>query len=223
MGTSASYRSPTTPRWSAFVSALVGDEALDRVRSELFNAGNEWRDALAAPAIASFASTVEGLFGGLVERLESAASPTIVVGQVLADARAASHEAGFSPAAPVAERALARLLLSGLGGASTPAGAAEQWVANRGGSANEAVARYLGEVLAQFTRHVVDREAGRLAERNVGAAASASLSVELAGRARALALVADGIGDPADRVATRWSQLVSAAFEAGGALPGRAR
>lgn len=222
MGTSASYRSPATPRWSAFVSALSSDEPLDRVRSELFNAGSEWRDALQQPAIASFASTVESLFGEFADRLRSADSTNAAVRQVVAEARAASHEVGFSAATPVAERALARLLLTGLAGASTPTEAAERWVANRGATANEAVTRYLGEVLAQFARHVVDREAGRLAERNVGAEASSAITSELATSALRLASsAATRPADAGDRVAQRWGQLVSAAFEAGSALPGR--
>lgn len=223
MGTSTSYRSPATPRWSAFASALVSNASLERVRSELFNAGTDWRDALASPAIASFATTVEGLHAGLVDRLQAAQSATAVVGQVLAEARTASHAAGFSPAAPVAERALARWLLAGLGGADAPAAAAEQWTANRGASSGEAVTRYLGEVLAQYARHVVDREAGHLAERNVGAAAAATLSSELAATAGTLAVAVGRVGDADERAATRWSRLVTAAFEAGGALPERTR
>jgi hypothetical protein len=223
MGTSTSYRSPMTPRWSAFASALVGNESVDRIRSELFNAGNEWRDALAAPAVASFATTVESLHAGLAERLESVQSATALVRLVLAEARTASHEAGFSPAAPVAERALARWLLGSLGGADAPAAAAEQWAANRGATTGEAVTRYLGEVLAQFARHVVDREAGHLAERDVGAAASATLSAELATAANTLAVVAGRVGDTDERAATRWNRMIAAAFEAGGALPGRPR
>jgi hypothetical protein len=223
VGTSASYRSPATPRWSAFVSALLGNEPLDRVRSELFNAGSEWSVALSGPAIASFASTVESLFGEFAERLAGADSPTVVVGEVVAEARAASHDAGFSPATSIAERALARQLLSGLGDARTGAEAAEQWTLRRGATANDAVATYLGEVLAQFAKHVIDREAGRLAERNVGAAASASVSAEIAGSARQVAAVAVRSSDSNDSAATRWRHLVSAAFEAGGALPGRSR
>ncbi len=69
MGTSTSYRAPPTPRWNAFIAALTSGAPLDRLRSELFNAGNEWELALAAPAIASYAITVNELYEGFPSRL----------------------------------------------------------------------------------------------------------------------------------------------------------
>jgi hypothetical protein len=179
--------------------------------------------ALSSAAVASFASTVERLFSEMPARLEGSLSPASVVGDVLAEARAASHEAGFSPATPVAERALARLLLGTLAGAEGSSAAAEQWVANRGQTSGDAVARYLGEVLGQYARHVTDREAGRLAERQIGASASAVLSTDLAATAQALASVVYRANVANEQVDMRWHRLVSAAFEAGRALPGHAR
>lgn len=48
MGTSTSFRAPSVPRWQAFTTALQLGLALERVQSELFNAGREWEDALCA-------------------------------------------------------------------------------------------------------------------------------------------------------------------------------
>jgi len=190
----------------------------------MFNAGNDWQDAIASDAVASFAATAERLFNEMPERLEGAASAAAAVGDILSDARAASQNVGFSPAAFVAERALARLILGNLAGATAASDATENWLANRGSTPGEAVARYLGEVLGQYARHVSDREAGRLAEREIGATASASLSNELAIRAQSLALEAYRPAATTDQsVAGRWGLLVSAAFEAGRVLPGRPR
>ncbi|MBI4935941.1 MAG: hypothetical protein HY828_18825 [Actinobacteria bacterium] len=205
------------------MSALIGGAPLDRVRSELFNAGNDWQIELSSAAVASFASTVERLYDEMPARLAESTSATAAVGSALSEARAASHEVGFSAALPVAERALARLVLSTLGGAENPIAATEQWLANRGATSSEAVARYLGEVLGQYARHVVDREAGRLAERSIGAATSAALSTELAAGARQLASAAYSPAAVGEQLSARWSQLVSAAFEAGAALPRRAQ
>lgn len=222
MGTSASYRAPATPRWSAFVSALSSDQPLERVRSELFNAGEEWKQALASPAVATFALAAERSFDEMPSRLAETRSVADAVRECISEARAASRDAGFSPATPVAERAFARLLLATVGGADSPTRAAEQWLENRGASAAEAVSRYFGEVLGQFAAHVADREAGRLAERGIGARASSGRSAELAGSAREIASLVSSRVSSTDTTA-RWDRLVSAAFEAGGALPGRRR
>jgi hypothetical protein len=221
MGTSTSYRAPSTPRWSAFVASLAGDAPLDRVRSELFNAGNEWQDALASAAVASFAGAVERLFGEMPQRLRTAESPTVAVSVALAEARAASHEAGFSPATPVAERALARLLLGTLAGAEAPSVAADTWIANRGPDTHVAVGRYLGEVLRQYAQHVTEREAGRLAERGVGASATATLARDLATSAESISALVATTGGPEESGDVRWQRWVAAAFESGRAIPGR--
>ena len=55
MGTSASFRAPATPRWQAFTTALQTGQPLERVQSELFNAGAEWERELGAPAVAAYA------------------------------------------------------------------------------------------------------------------------------------------------------------------------
>src|SRR5687767_6558413 len=43
VGTSSSFRAPERPRWSAFIAALVSEAPIERIRSELFNAGSDWQ------------------------------------------------------------------------------------------------------------------------------------------------------------------------------------
>jgi hypothetical protein len=227
MGTSQSYRSPQTARWAGFVAALTAGVELDRVRSELFNAGNEWQEALSQAAVQSYAMSVASLHSELSGRLASAERPEVVVSEVLAEARRSSHEAGFSPAAPIADRAFARLILSTLGGIeeradgrSTPA---ERWEAARGSDASVLLSRFVGEVLGQFARHAADREAGR----ELGTSRSATSSSALSD---ALALQAAAVGqttsiESAERALSLdgWSSLIRRAFEAGRTLPRSSR
>lgn len=221
MGTSSSYRAPERPRWRAFIAALTSDASIERVRSELFNAGTEWQEALASPAIAVFAETVERLHRELPARLAEADRVDVTLGTVITEARHASLDVGFSPANAIAERALARLLLSTLEGISNdPGGAGEQWKSARGSAPGDLVAKYAGEVLGQYARHVTDREAGRLASQGVGADASAQLVEGLAERATALgvAVATDTLRGTTD-VSGQWADVVARAFEAGRTLP----
>lgn len=227
MGTSQSYRSPQTARWAGFVAALTTGAEIDRVRSELFNAGNEWQEALSEAAVQSYAVSVANLHGELSGRLASAERPEVVIGEVWAEARRMSHEAGFSPATPIADRAFARLILSALGGVeertderSTPA---ERWEAARGSDASVLVSRFVGEVLGQFARHAADREAGRELREPRGATASAAVSDALALQAAAVGQSATS--DSAERGLSPegWRTLIGRAFEAGRALPRRSR
>ena len=167
MGTSSSYRAPPTPRWNAFLAALSSGSSIDRIRSELFNAGDEWEEALASPAIASYAATLLRLFDELPARFTESQRPDLGLVAIAADARAASEAAGFSPGVAVAERALLRMVIAGVNGvhdSGTPAETiAHSWESSRGSDPNSLVARFVGELVSQFARHVVDREAGRLA------------------------------------------------------------
>jgi len=218
MGTSQSYRAPNTSRWAAFVTAIASGAPLDRVRSELFNAGNEWQEALSSAAVASFATTVEALHADMPRRLVESQSTAAAVSDALAEARLSSHEAGFSAAVSLAERALGRYLLTGVVGSDSPEAAAAQWLAHRGQTPQQSVASFLGEVLAQYARHVTDREAGRLAESRIGAGASARLADDVARQSAALV---ESITFRADvgRASEAWPQLVAAAFETGRVLP----
>jgi hypothetical protein len=222
MGTSTSYRSPATPRWSGFVAALLGDVPVERVRSELFNAGNDWQEALANPAVASFASSIADLYESFSEQLAHSQRPDLVVGHIALQAKDRSATEGFSSAIGLAERAFIRTIIATLGGiprqgeeADTIAG---RWNERRGASSIEITARFAGEVLGQFARHAVDREAGRLAVVARGgeaAAISERVAEECSGIARTAAEASLGGG-----VSTAtWALTVNRAFEAGRAIP----
>lgn len=220
MGTSSSFRAPERPRWSAFIAALMSEAPIERIRSELFNAGSDWQAELATPAVASFAQALTRLHAELPERLAQTDRADAVLATVVAEARHSSMETGFSAASALAERAFARLLLATVQGATDDPGAASaRWESARG-SAGELVAKYVGEVLGQYARHVTDREAGRLVGENLGAAVSSRLSEDLAERAASIgrSVAADVLQGGSD-VSVAWSQVVDRAFEVGRSLP----
>lgn len=225
MGTSTSFRAPRRPRWSAFLAALLSEAPIERVRSELFNAGNDWQEALAAPGVASYAEALIALHQSLPERVAASERADIAIGALVAEARHASLEVGFSAASSLADRAFARLLLSTVGDlsdaqASTPEALGARWRAARGPEPSDLVARFLGELLGQYARHVTDREAGRLVSQDRGAEASARLTEVLAGRATDIGTsvghASFATGGPID---AGWADLVSRAFETGRELP----
>lgn len=221
MGTSSSYRAPERPRWHGFLAALTSDAPIERVRSELFNAGTDWQTEIASPAVATFAEAIARLHAEMPERLAQTGQADVAIGAVIAEARHASMQAGFSAASAIAERAFARLLLTTVQGvADDPGNAGERWRAGRGSAPAELVAKYVGEVLGQYARHVTDREAGRLVGQRLGAEASAQISESLAERAAAIGTAAatDALRAPGD-ISAGWAQLVNRAFEAGRALP----
>lgn len=224
MGTSTSYRAPSRPRWQAFVTALTEGQSLERVRSELFNAGSEWREALADPAVASYAQSIADLYGSLEARLLDTSEVGAAVAAALTEARAASRDAGSSPASAFAERAFAAVVIRGVDGITSGpdavADAVGAWSDRRGGDPSALVGEYLGEVLAQFSRHAVDREAGRLALRQVGVEASAALSDSLAQAAAVIGASAAGELESIGRsVREAWADAVSRAFDLGRELP----
>jgi hypothetical protein len=139
---------------------------------------------------------------------------------VIAEVRHASMQAGFSAASAIAERAFARLLLGTVQGvADDPVAAGTRWEAARG-SETELVAKYAGELLGQYARHVTDREAGRLVGERLGTAASAQLSENLAERAASIGTTAasDLLRQTGD-IPTAWAGVVARAFEIGRKLP----
>ena len=216
MGTSSSYRAPERPRWSAFIAALVSDAPIERVRSELFNAGSDWEKELSTPAVLTFAEAVIRLHGELPDRLAHGGRADVVLGEVIAEARHISTQTGFSAANALAERALARLLLSTVqGAADAPSGAIRRWEAARG-SPTDLVSKYVGEVLGQYARLVTDRGAGRLTGKRGGAEASARLSNALAERATSIGTTAasEVLREVKD-VSTAWPKIVQRAFEVG--------
>lgn len=225
MGTSTSFRSPPRPRWSAFLAALLSGAPIERTRSELFNAGEDWQRALASPGIASYAKGLHALYDELPTRLAENVPPEVSIGGIIAKARHESLNVGFSPASSLADRAFARVLISRTGGLAevglaAPNAMAARWVASRGDHPEELVAQFLGEVLGQFARHVTDREAGRLISSNRGAQESARLSDALADRAFEIGTaagrraMASGV-----QVDAAWDGLVADAFSVGRELP----
>ena len=220
MGTSSSFRAPQQPRWSAFVTALVSGEPIERIRSELFNAGSDWEMELSTPAVATFAEVLVQLHGELPDRLAEGERADAVLGAVVAEARHASTQVGLSAANALAERAFGRLLLSTVQGVTDdPRAAGQQWQATRG-SATELVSKYVGEVLGQYARFVTDREAGRLVGEHAGAEASSRLSHALAERASSIgATAASAVIRDTTNVSSVWAEAVTRAFEAGRTLP----
>jgi hypothetical protein len=198
----------------------MSEAPIERVRSELFNAGSDWQQELASPAVAAFAAALTRLYVELPERLARSERADSVLAAAVAEARHASMEVGFSGASALAERAFARLLLGTTQGATDdPAAVGTRWEAARG-SAGDLVARYVGEIFGQYARHVTDREAGRLVGENIGAAASSRLSDDLAERAASIGRsVAAEVLQGGTDVAASWSQVVNRAFDVGRSLP----
>ena len=190
------------------------------MRSELFDAGSEWQNELAAPAIATFADAVTRLHAELPDRLAQGERADVTLGAVIAEARHASMQAGFSAASALAERAFASLLLATMRGvAGAPEAVGPRWEASRG-TASELVGKYVGETLGQYARHVTDREAGRLVGDRFGAEASAQLSNSLAAEASSIgAAAASDVLQGSSDVLPVWADVVARAFEVGRTLP----
>jgi hypothetical protein len=233
MGTSTSYRSPSVPRWQAFATALRSELPLERVLSELFNAGAEWEAALSDQAVASFAVQIVQSFETLPGRLRAADRPELAILDAAAEARRASHETGSTSAAlPLAERALVTALMRATGGDASltqlsPQEAATRFEQQRG-DPGQLLGSFVGELLSQYARHVTAREMGAMSEeRNSGGAQIPGLSIAESKRlARSLASEAGSVGrrahevpQTAEAVRTRWATLVSDAFARGRALP----
>jgi hypothetical protein len=224
VGTSTSFRAPGTPRWQAFAVALQEGLASARVESELFNAGAEWEEALAAPAVTAFALAVTEASETLGDSLRSSDRVEDGLRRYVAQAREKSLSAGASPALALAERALAAVLTRAGGGSarwdSLGAEGAEAAIRGALATPRSAISAYLGELLSQYAQHVVAREAGRLTEgeRAVGIA-------EVRRRTRELSLLAQELGQsvPAEvdirDVSAAWPALVREAFRRGRALP----
>lgn len=225
MGTSTSFRAPPVPRWQAFTIALQTGLPLERVRSELFNAGADWERELATPAVAAFAVAIGRARDVLPERLAGAEAPERVLAAYVAEARAASAAEGGSAALAVAERAFAAMLTRAAAGDQSLSGQDGAAVAGRLGAAlerpGEAVVVYVGEVLGQYARHVVAREAGRLTEGPEGASVADTRRTarRLAGDAAQVSReLRAPRGDP-ESIRTGWDGLVRDAFQRGRRLP----
>ena len=168
MGTSRSFRSPDTPRWNAVLAQISNDEPHHQIRAELFNAGvlDGWNEQFGRPGVAHLVEALVEAHRGLAGQLRQSNRPDTAIETLVAAARQGALRTGETPALAVAERALIRTLVRTARddtalSESTPAQAAEAWEKNRGTPAS-LVGRFLGEVLHQFTCHVIARDAGQI-------------------------------------------------------------
>ena len=218
MGTSSSYRAPSTPRWNAFLAALTSGAAPDRLRSELFNAGNEWEEGLAVPAIAQYAATLTELYESLPDLLVGSGQIASTIVEIATNARRASEDVGFSPVLQVADRALIRLLIRGVNGpesiAESDRAAVDNWIQRRGESPVELVSRFARELIAEYTRHVVEREAGRLIREKPQQHGS-DIAISLAEAAGQIALTAARDQGDTSSTPDGWASLIHRAFSDG--------
>lgn len=230
MGTSRSFRSPATPRWQSVLAQIVNAEPAEQVRAELFNAGrlDGWDSVLGAGAIAgAFVEALVNAHGTLGARLR-AEGAELAIAQVAAGAREQALRAEGAPGVALAERALQRTLLRAARPEPTATGAGAEAAAEAferaRGSPAQLVQSYLGDVLHQYTCHVVARDAGRLIGRGEigGARDVRALERALAEDARRVAERVVVAGAPAELPA-RWPVLVRKAFSEAAARPGGAR
>lgn len=221
MGTSSSFRSPLTPRWNVFNRALDNQMPLERLRASLFLAGEaEWREALGAPALGAFADALLRAHGSLAERFAMADQPAAVVATIVSEARAASFEEAYSPALPVAERALRAVLIKAaqdpvpLADAEGPQAAAA-WMQNRGDPL-DLLRSYVGEVFGQWSAHVLSRDAARLCGPNseISGAEIRRLGQDLATEVAELAISVP-ITAPSQGSESYWQKVVEATFVRG--------
>src|SRR3954453_18940513 len=108
VGTSVSFRSPNTPRWQAFRGSLETSESLDRIRSELFNAGESWGQEFASEAIAPFVRGLIRAYDTLGDALREVERPEGALLPIVREARAEAVAAGAPASLAIAERALTR-------------------------------------------------------------------------------------------------------------------
>ncbi len=227
MGTSSSFRSPDSPRWNVLNRALDNQLPLERLRATLFLAGEaEWRDALRAPALATFAETLIEAHGALEERLVRADNPSAVIAAVLGEARSALFEHAYSPALPVAERALRFVLVQAVQqpvplADATSEQAATAWQHNRG-EPSDLFRRYVAAVFGQWSAHVLARDTARLCGPGTDRSAAdvrqfteevSNHIAELAGSVTADLPVSD--------LGSHWSDVVSTVFDHGRRLERR--
>jgi len=225
VGTSASFRAPNTPRWQAFAIALQTGQPIERLQSELFNAGTDWEWELGAPAVAAYAVALLAAHAELPDRIRAAERPELALQAIAADARSASETLPGSAAGAIAERAFVGLLTRVTAGdaplSQTPSEqAAERFSAARGTPA-DLVASYVGSLLGQYARHVTAREAGRLTEGEdgLGVADTRRLTRSLATAAERVGREARPAATDGDAIRQAWRPLISEAFARGRRLP----
>lgn len=227
MGTSRSFRSPPTPRWQSVLAQIANAEPAEQVRAELFNAGqlDGWDAVLGTRAIASaFVEALVDAHETLPARLREAERAEFAIADVVANARAEALRVEGAPGVALAERALQRTLMRAArpeptAGEPGAEGAAVAFEHSRGSPA-ELVQSYLGDVLHQYTCHVIARDAGQLVGRGeiAGARDVRMLERRVAEDARRVADRIDVAGAPGE-LPQRWSTFVRAAFSEAAARP----
>lgn len=225
MGTSTSFRAPSVPRWQAFVVAFQQQLPLERVRSELFNAGEDWEEALATSGVGAFAGAVAEAWETLPQRLRTQERPEVAVLALASEARLATASEEPTVALALAERAFTAILTRTASGeqplsSRSPESAAEEFTRSRN-APSHLVAAYVQELLGQYAKHIASRETGTLTEgpKPMRVGEIRPLIRQLADSAeRAASDLADP-GRTPDQVKGRWAATVHDAFTRGRALP----
>jgi hypothetical protein len=229
MGTSRSFRSPDTPRWNAVIAHIANDEPRAQIRAELFNAGtlDGWATELGRPAISVYVEGLVEAHSALGSLLRESALPEHAIEELVARTRERALREEAAPALAIAERALTRTLLKTARAdrplaETRPQDAGETFEAARGSPA-ELVRRFLGEVMHQYTCHVVARDAGQIVGRGEisGAREARALERGLAEDAMRVAERVSVTGSEGE-LPSRWASIVADAFREGAARPGSA-
>jgi hypothetical protein len=225
VGTSVSFRSPNTPRWRALRGSLETSDSLERIRSELFNAGESWGEEFANEAIAPFVRGLIRAYDTLGDALGQAERPERAVLPIVREARLEAVAAGAPASLAIAERALMQTLVMTMRrevplAETSAADAAEAWRANRGRSAAALAQRYLTEVVRQFALHAVSRDAAAVFRRTADARASREFTRSVGESAAAVASSAHFDDRELRQAPARaWESAVRAVFSAGRQLP----
>ena len=224
MGTSSSFSSPRTQRWNVFNRALDAQLPVERLRASLFLAGEDaWREALDAPELARFADAVIAAHETLGDRFASAERPAAVISDVVTEARAALFEEAYSPALPVAERALRAVILHTAQGDqpvadATGPEAAEAWAKNRGDPAS-LLQRFVGELFGQWVAHVMARDTPRLVDPEHGLTNADIRELCRAVSAEAAAIALETANSASTQeIGSQWHDLIDSIFARGRVL-----
>ena len=225
MGTSVSFRSPSTPRWQAFRAALESSESLERTRAELFSAGASWSEEIASDALGPFVRGVITAYDNLGASLAETSRPEQAVVALVGEARKEVVAGGAPAALAIAERALQQTLIAALRADSPLAEtssqqAAERWEASRGDSAAAFAVLYLAEVVRQFAQHAASREAAAIFKQTDDVGRTREVTRELGRSAAELARSVE-INDRELRSAPEesWANAVRSVFSSGRQWP----
>jgi hypothetical protein len=191
----------------------------ERVAVEIAHAAQPWREALSSPAVDAYLDAIVSSFDAVPRELEHRSPDAVVRGIADAAYDAAVSSAGDLSGLPIAERALQRTLISCLRGerliSETPAReAADSWVTRRGAEPRDLATRFVGEVLDQFSRHVVARDVGGLigGEALPSAEAGRALAGRIAAIVTAQATRAFAASAAETDVESAWHHAIDTAF-----------